>query len=104
MLQPCYGAGRRPADWRGHCSWPKPTARARDDDDLILAARRRSFRTVPRICHVNFPAMSRIVKETCREFGVRYSEHESFGAGVASHYRWLRQLGAPDGSATAATA
>ena len=49
----------------------------------------------PRICHVNYPAMSKIVEETCREFGVRYAEHESFRAGVVSHYRWLRQIGGP---------
>jgi linoleoyl-CoA desaturase len=48
---------------------------------------------LPRICHVNFPALSPIVEETCREFGIKYNEHESFRAGVASHFRWLRQMG-----------
>ena len=48
---------------------------------------------LPRICHVNFPALAPIVKETCREFGVKYNEHPSFRAGVASHFRWLRQMG-----------
>jgi len=50
----------------------------------------------PRICHVNYPAMSPIVEQTCREFGVKYSEHPSFWAGMASHFRWLRQMGKPD--------
>jgi linoleoyl-CoA desaturase len=49
----------------------------------------------PRICHVNYPAMSKVVEETCREFGVRYTEHRSFWSGVASHFRWLRRMGAP---------
>jgi linoleoyl-CoA desaturase len=49
----------------------------------------------PRVCHVNYPAISGLVEETCREFGVRYLEHESFWAGVASHYRWLRRMGRP---------
>ena len=49
----------------------------------------------PRICHVNYPAISKIVEETCREFGVRYGEHRTFAAGVASHFRWLRQMGRP---------
>lgn len=53
---------------------------------------------LPRICHVNFPALSPIVEQTCREFGVRYNEHESFLAGLASHFRWLRQMGAPAGA------
>lgn len=49
----------------------------------------------PKVCHVHYPALSRIVEDTCREFGVRYSAHRSFAAGVASHYRWLRRLGRP---------
>lgn len=51
---------------------------------------------LPRICHVNFPALSPIVERTCTEFGVRYTEHPSFLAGVASHFRWLRRMGRPD--------
>ena len=49
----------------------------------------------PRICHVHYPAISCVVKDTCREFGVAYLEHPTFAAGIASHYRWLRQLGRP---------
>jgi len=48
---------------------------------------------LPRICHVNFPPLSPIVEETCREYGVRYNEHPSFRAGLASHFRWLRLMG-----------
>jgi len=47
----------------------------------------------PRICHLNYPAISRLVEETCRDFGVRYTQHASFRAGLASHYRWLRRMG-----------
>jgi linoleoyl-CoA desaturase len=47
----------------------------------------------PRICHTNYPAISRLVQETCREYGVKYSEHESFWAGVVSHFRWLQRMG-----------
>ena len=50
----------------------------------------------PRICHVNYPAISKLVEETCREFGVAYTEHRSFRAGVASHFRWLRRMGMPN--------
>jgi linoleoyl-CoA desaturase len=42
----------------------------------------------PRVCHVNYPAMPKLVEATCHEFGVRYTEHESFRAGLASHFRW----------------
>jgi linoleoyl-CoA desaturase len=47
----------------------------------------------PRICHVNYPAISTLVEETCRDFGIRYREFPSFRAGIASHFRWLRQMG-----------
>jgi linoleoyl-CoA desaturase len=50
----------------------------------------------PRICHVNYPAISKVVEQTCREFGVRYREHRSFWAGLASHFRWLRRMGLPE--------
>jgi linoleoyl-CoA desaturase len=52
----------------------------------------------PRICHVNYPAISKLVERTCREFGVEYHEHTSFWAGVISHFRWLRQMGMADTS------
>lgn len=50
----------------------------------------------PRICHVNYPAISKLVEQTCREHGVKYVAHKSFFAGVASHFRWLRQMGLPE--------
>jgi linoleoyl-CoA desaturase len=53
----------------------------------------------PRISHVNYPAISRLVEETCRDFGVRYTEYPSFRAGLAAHFRWLRRMGRPNRSA-----
>ena len=50
----------------------------------------------PRISHVNYPAISRLVEETCRDFGIRYTEFKSFRAGMASHFRWLRRMGMPN--------
>ena len=47
----------------------------------------------PRISHVNYPAISRVVEETCRDFGVKYTLYTSFRAGMASHFRWLRRMG-----------
>jgi linoleoyl-CoA desaturase len=51
---------------------------------------------LPRISHVNYPAISSVVEATCRDFGIRYAEHRSFRAGIASHFRWLRRMGRPD--------
>jgi linoleoyl-CoA desaturase len=47
----------------------------------------------PRLCHVNYPLISKLVEETCREYGVAYREHSSFRVGLASHFRWLRRMG-----------
>lgn len=47
----------------------------------------------PQICHVHYPALAPLVQQTCREFGLRYAVNHTFRAGVASHFRWLRQMG-----------
>lgn len=49
----------------------------------------------PRICHIHYPEVSKIVEQTCREFGIRYNEHRTIWAGLVSHYRWLRRMGLP---------
>ena len=50
----------------------------------------------PTICHVHYPAITKIVEQACRDHGVEYAEHQSFRAGFAAHYRWLRRMGAAD--------
>ena len=47
----------------------------------------------PNICHVNYPEISKVVEQTCQEFGVKYNQHDSFWAGCVSHFRWLRLMG-----------
>ncbi|MDB5313732.1 MAG: acyl-CoA desaturase [Gemmataceae bacterium] len=51
---------------------------------------------LPQVCHVHYPALCGIVETVCREYGVRYSAHPTFWAGVVSHYRWLREMGRHD--------
>ena len=48
-----------------------------------------------KICHVHYPALSKVVEQTCRDFQIRYNEHPTFADGVASHFRWLRRMGLP---------
>jgi linoleoyl-CoA desaturase len=50
----------------------------------------------PRISHVHYPALSTLVEQTCREFGVRYTAFRSFRAGLVSHFRLLRRMGTLD--------
>ena len=47
----------------------------------------------PRICHVNYPRISKLVEETCQEYGVMYRQHPTFRLGLRSHFRWLRRMG-----------
>ena len=46
----------------------------------------------PRICHVHYPAISVIIKQTAKEFGIKYNE-TNFWGGVLSHYRLLKKYG-----------
>jgi linoleoyl-CoA desaturase len=47
----------------------------------------------PKISHVFYPQLSVIVKETCKEHGVRYVDFPSLYKAVASHVRFLRKMG-----------
>lgn len=47
----------------------------------------------PRISHVHYPLIAGVVRDVCREFGVRYTVHESLLGAIASHWRWLRRMG-----------
>ena len=46
-----------------------------------------------RICHIHYPALSKVVEQVCLEFGVRYASHRTFLGAVASHYRFLVFMG-----------
>lgn len=47
----------------------------------------------PKICHIHYPAIGKIVKETALEFNLPYIESPTFGTALASHYRTLKRLG-----------
>jgi linoleoyl-CoA desaturase len=50
----------------------------------------------PRISHVHYPAISGIVKETCRSFNVPYKEFDTMSEAVVSHFTMMRRLGRKD--------
>jgi len=56
----------------------------------------------PKVCHVHYRALSRIVEETCAAHGVRYTAQPTLRAAVASNVRWLRALGRRAGPRVAA--
>jgi linoleoyl-CoA desaturase len=47
----------------------------------------------PKVCHIHYPQISRIVEAGCAEYGVRYVAHEGIVTAVSSHWRWLRRMG-----------
>ena len=47
----------------------------------------------PKISHIHYPDLSRIVKETCEQFGLRYNDFPTMAHAVVSHYRIMRDLG-----------
>ena len=47
----------------------------------------------PRVCHIHYPALAPIIRQTAAEFGLPYLEQPTFGAALASHYRTLRHFG-----------
>ncbi len=47
----------------------------------------------PRMCHVHYPAISKIVETTTREFNLPYYVNDNFGRAFLSHYRTLKKLG-----------
>ncbi len=47
----------------------------------------------PNICHVHYPELSEIVKETADEFGIPYYSERTFGSAISNHFKMLQALG-----------
>ncbi|MFM2387928.1 MAG: hypothetical protein RL660_2685 [Bacteroidota bacterium] len=47
----------------------------------------------PRISHVHYPAISKIIKQVCDEYDVRYNEYKRTRDAIVSHVRFLRYMG-----------
>ena len=47
----------------------------------------------PRISHVHYPAISKIVMEKCKEFHLPYNKFDSIFGALASHFRFMKLLG-----------
>jgi linoleoyl-CoA desaturase len=47
----------------------------------------------PRVSHVHYPAISRIVEEKCHEFDLNYISIPTMGKAVSSHFKLIRDLG-----------
>lgn len=47
----------------------------------------------PTICHVHYPAISKIVQATAKEYNVSYLEYRTFLGAISDHLRFLNDLG-----------
>ena len=47
----------------------------------------------PKISHVHYPAISKIIRKACEEHGLAYIEYPKVRYAVASHVAFLRQMG-----------
>ncbi|MEP6513037.1 MAG: acyl-CoA desaturase, partial [Parafilimonas sp.] len=47
----------------------------------------------PKISHVHYPAISKIIRQACLEYGIAYVEYPRMYMAVASHINFLRQMG-----------
>jgi linoleoyl-CoA desaturase len=47
----------------------------------------------PKISHVHYPAISKIIRQACEEWGINYVEYPKVRYAVASHVSFLRQMG-----------
>lgn len=47
----------------------------------------------PKISHVHYPAISKIIREACAEYGIQYIEYPRLRYAVASHVNYLKWVG-----------
>lgn len=47
----------------------------------------------PKVSHIHYPAISRIVQQKCAEFNLPYNQYNTMSGALASHFRVMRRLG-----------
>lgn len=47
----------------------------------------------PRVSHIHYPAISKIVMEKCKEYNLPYNKYNTVVEAVASHFRVMKSLG-----------
>jgi len=49
----------------------------------------------PRMCSTHYPSIRHVVRDTATRFGLRYRHQPGLFDAIASHYRFLKKMGAP---------
>ena len=47
----------------------------------------------PRVSHIHYPAISKIVKGNCEKFSLPYNYHRTMIGAIVSHIKYMKQLG-----------
>ncbi len=47
----------------------------------------------PKISHIHYPAISKIIKEACKEYGIVYVEYKRMYQAIGSHISFLKHMG-----------
>lgn len=47
----------------------------------------------PKISHIHYPEISKIIRQACQEYGINYIEYPKVRYAVASHVAFLREMG-----------
>ena len=47
----------------------------------------------PKISHIHYPAISKIIRATCEEFNVPYIEYPKMRIALRSHIAYLKEVG-----------
>lgn len=83
-----------------NCSWGEHQLRTTDDyspDSPLISFffsglnHHVAHHLFPNYCHVHYPAITKIVRATAKEFGLRY-RYNSITGGLRSHFRLLKKL------------
>lgn len=88
--------GRLPSHWAVH--QVQTTANFAPDNPIVTwyvggLNHQIEHHLFPRICHLHYPRLARIVERACRRHGLEYQCHPTVASGIASHFRWLRTMG-----------
>ena len=47
----------------------------------------------PKVSHIHYPAISKIIKQTCQEYGIKYVEFPKMRHAIVSHAMHLKKMG-----------
>ena len=89
-------SGRLPEDWATH--QVKTTADFAPNNPVVSwylggLNYQIEHHLFSRVCHVHYPALSEIVRQTCEEFSIRYQSFPTVRSAFMAHWRFLRDLG-----------